>query len=495
MKKLIAAVLLLAAPSPFLVACTEERPAVTTPAPATFPWLPEGAAEEVPVLPDLPYYGAYEFCFLVSGNSPKNEFSASEDDSEALSAARLRRNRYVEEALDIRLSNCDLLQPGTTNGAGPGYTELKRCYTAGSTDYDAGLIGSEDACTLAAGGYLAGLGDLPYLNLDSKWWDAGANRDFCVNGRLFCTTGALCLTDRSFTHCVLVNKALLRSCDGLLDPYLLVREKQWTFPVFAAEVKKVREWVDTADSADGGEEAAPYGLMIWEDAAVAALNAFGCRICTVADGELTLTLNREETLRALSDYADLVFSDSCFRYQEKTRPSEWEELSFSSLREGRVCYSLATFRTVPEHRAAGTDLGILPYPMLNAEQESYASPVSSFYGQLFCVPFFIDDAERTGVVSALLGYASDQLLIPVSETELLGDGEKRDRESAETLPIIFGSRVFDLGIYYRVGNLAPALADLIAEGNLSDFPEFYRRLASSAEQAVELLNRKFSEIS
>ena len=493
MKKITVFFLLVLMSFPMLTSCSDtERPDVTTPAVVTF-FDPMADEADRPLLPEDPRYEGYEFRVLVSGNYRNNDFAASETDTGILEEARYRKNQSVEDTLGISLINRDILQPGTTNGSGPGYAEMKKAYASSAFDYDAGMIGSEDACALAAGGYLTDLKNLPYLDLANFWWDACANRDLCVNNALYATTGAIGLTDNIVTHCILVNKTLLQSRKDLLDPYSLVQENKWTYTVFGSEVKKIREDLNRDGVMDGKD---CYGLLTWKDAAVAVLNSSSCRLCEVGeDGRIALTLNSERTILALEQYTDFAFSESCFRYQERSDPSAWDSIRFSVFDEARACYYMTTMNTVPKHREADTDFGILPYPKLTEDQETYGNPVSSYYGQLYCVPHFTENRERTGVISELLAYVSEKLLTPAYYSQVLCGSESGKEESTDMLDLIFSSRVFDIGVYFRIENLEPKLAEMVFSRRIGDFPDFYRQGAPSAEQAVDLLNRRLSEIS
>ena len=99
------------------------------------------------------------------------------------------------------------------------------------------------------------------------------------------------------------------------------------------------------------------------------------------------------------------------------------------------------------------------------------------------------------MISELLAYVSEKLLTPAYYSQVLCGSESGKEESTDMLDLIFSSRVFDIGVYFRIENLEPKLAEMVFSRRIGDFLDFYRQVAPSAEQAVDLLNRRLSEIS
>jgi hypothetical protein len=115
--------------------------------------------------------------------------------------------------------------------------------------------------------------------------------------------------------------------------------------------------------------------------------------------------------------------------------------------------SLDFVKNVKELSSEDTEYGILPYPKLTEDQEDYAHLVSAYQSQFFCVPYYIEDPERTGIISETLAWASMNYLTPAYYEKTLVGTYVRDEESGEMLDLIFASRSFDMGPIFSWGDI------------------------------------------
>lgn len=449
--------------------------------------------EEAPVLPEGAYYDGYEFRVLVSGNMSKNDFQSDEIGSDVLSDAIYRKNAAVEAAYGIHITNTDVTAFGTSYGAGPGYMQFAKSYQSGSFDYDMGMIGSYDVCVLAYTGMLTDLNSLPYLDCGRPWWDQEARKALTISDKLFFTTGDISLTDNVFTNCILFSKELIRTNASLLDPYELVRSGKWTYDTMGTEVKKVTEDIDGNHLYNENDK---YGLLTWNDAILSVVNSGGSRVCRVDEyGDLELTLHTDRTLSVMEKYADFAFTNCCLNYQSVTTTvSAWDPMRTKIFDENRALYYMSTFNAIPMHRDKETDFGILPYPKYDETQETYGNLVSSFHMQFFCVPALVEDEERTGTLTEYLAYTSLKIMTPAYYDKTLIGTLIRDDESAEMLDLIFATRVFDIGLYYRVGDYQDAIMQIAKNKNPSSFESLYMAKEAAAQSQINNINKKFSEV-
>ena len=65
-----------------------------------------------------------------------------------------------------------------------------------------------------------------------------------------------------------------------------------------------------------------------------------------------------------------------------------------------------------------------------------------------------------------------------------------DEDSGAMLDIIFDNRVFDLGLYYKTGNLNSTLI-IMLRNKQSDFASQYAKVANSAKLQLDQLKDKF----
>ena len=498
MKRLICLVLIALMLIPALISCGESKPPVTadtTPA-LTDPTVIDPADTTVPPeTPDIPedaYYDGYTFTVLVCGNFANNDFQSDGLGTDVVSDAIYRKNAAVEAQLGIVIENVDAISFGSSGGTGTGFTKMKKSYDAASFDYDIAMIGTYDVSTLAQSGYIANLNSVPYIDTTRSWWDQMANRDLTIAGKLYYTTGDISLTDNIITHCIMFNKGILESGSDLLNPYQLVRENKWTYDTFIAEVKKVCEDLNGDDKMDINDR---YGLMTWSDAALAVLNSSLSRICAVNDdGEIEFTLNTETALSVLEKYADVHSTSNCFNYQTyNSTSSSWDPNRIKVFDEDLAYYYMTTFNTVPKHRDKDTDFGILPFPKLSEQQDTYGHLVSAYHCQFLCIPYFSEDIDRTGVITEYMAYVSQSILTPAYYEKTLVGSVIRDEESAEMLDIIFSTRVFDVGAYFKVGSYTTTIPSLVNNNKVGTFSSTVQQTARAAAVQLNNINKQFAK--
>ncbi|MBQ7010543.1 MAG: extracellular solute-binding protein [Clostridia bacterium] len=500
MKRIICFILLAVMLLPTVIACGEKTPQTgdTTPAVTTDSTVTTAPAvtTEPPELPDVPedaYYDGYTFTVLVTGNFNNNDFEAENAGGDIVSDAIYRKNVAVEDKLGIVIENIDAIAFGSSGGSGTGYTKMKQAYDAASFDYDIAMIGTYDVASLAQSGIIRDLNNVPYIDLERSWWDQMANRDLAIMDKMFFTTGDISLTDNIITHCIMFNKGILASNGDLQDPYQLVNDNKWTYDVFIAEAKKVGEDLNGDDKMDINDR---YGLMTWNDASLAVLNSSLAKICTVNDnGEIELTLNTQTAISVLEKYVSLHSTEYCFNYQSyDSTTSSWDPNRIKVFDEDLAYYYMTTFNTVPKHRDKETDFGILPFPKLSEDQETYGHLVSAYHCQFFCIPYFAEDIDRTGVVAETLAWASQSTLTPAYYEKTLVGSVIRDEESADMLDIIFGTRVFDVGAYYKIGSFTSNIPSIISKNQVDTFSSTVEKATRSATVAIKNINKKFAEI-
>lgn len=461
------------------------------------------AATEVkdPNAPDLPSPEEIgdisgDFNVLVVGNYAWNDFKSEGEEGTAVDSAVYRRNMYLKEKYDVNVIQEEKFGFMIVNGGGEGYLRLSNDHMAGNYTYDAASIGTWDVATLAYSGVIHDLANLGYVDLTKPYWDQKANEDLMINGKMYYTTGDIGVVDNMSTNAVLFNKGMLESY-GLENPYDLVKSGDWTFEKFAEMVRAVGE--DT--NQDGiYDENDVYGLMTWNDATLAVLAAAGEKICSIDDkGEIELTFYNERTVNLLDAFSNLYFDYAhTFNYQYDTqggasRPSAaWDTNRTKMFDAGQALFYFTTLITVPRHRDSETDFGILPYPKFDKAQASYGHVISDYASQFVCVPEMSKDLRRTGIILEELAYQGREVLTPAYYDQTLVGQYTRDEESAEMLDIIFSTRVYDVGMYYKIGNYRDSLIAL--SKTRSSLATIYDASVKIAEGKIEAINSFFSTL-
>lgn len=491
MKRTIALLLACAMLCPLFAACGKDSPDTTSDSTT--------ASTEATRDPNAPDFDADsigdisgDFNILVSGNYARNDFAAENGEGTAVQNAVYRRNEYMREKFNVNITNEDLIKFNSATGSGVGFTKLYTDYISGDKTYDAAMVGTYDVATLAYSGYIHDLNAIENLNLSKSYWDQKANEDLSIGGKMFYTTGDITIIDNMVTNAILFNKNMIKNY-GLDNPYTLVEDNEWTLEKFGSLVKAVGEDKDQNGIYDSNDT---YGLLTWNDAMLSILGASGEKICSINNDKLELTFYNERVVSLYDMWEDIVFDQAhSYNYQynnvegKATPTSSWDEARIRMFDSEQALFYTTLLTTVDKHRNSETDFGILPFPKYDSNQKDYGHAVSAFHCAFVCVPT-LAASPRVGAILEELAYQGKKLLTPAYYDQTLIGQYTRDEESAAMLDLIFATRVYDVGIYYTIGDYKTALIRLYV--TRSALSSLYDANLGQAEKKIDQINQVFA---
>lgn len=437
-----------------------------------------------PDYPDADFTGK-TFMILVSGHTSVNAFNDFGYDENAASVfddAIYRRNAKVEEQFGIKVETTEdfLATPATK-------TLLIKNQSAGDNLYDAVMPIAYDAGTLAYSGYLYDLNSLPTLDLSHPWWDQKANRDLEMNGIMFFTTGDYGIFANNVTYCITFNKDMAQSYD-VGDLYDLADTGKWTLDALSEAATKVSGDLNNDGKYDVNDL---YGLTTWDDASYGIVNAAGSKICSInSEGKIELTLNNERTESAIEKYVSLISkTENCTNFQH-LGISPHDSAIMQLFGEGNSLFLMIMFKNLSAFRDTDLNYGILPYPKLDETQDEYYTTIAPWHTNFMAVPYVIEDELFSGTVVEALCYESRSIITEAYYEKTLVGRTVRDDESIDMLNLIFATRVFDIGLYYKPGGLNSTLINLIRNKS-ADFASAYATAETAAKSMVTKLNGFF----
>ncbi|MBQ2732748.1 MAG: extracellular solute-binding protein [Clostridia bacterium] len=457
---------------------TEEEvttPAVTTEAPVVTTEPVTTEYVETLDVPDDYFCNGYEFTILCTSwmNNPPTPF-AYKDTELVLDEAIYRRNTTVEDKYGIMI---ETVEDYTTAG-NSGIRRLQANRTAGDTLYDAGLIAVFDTSKLAYQGYLSDLQETPYVDLTKSWWDQNATHDITIFGKTFYTAGDISFLDREYTFATFFNKSIAKE-KGLGDLYEIVRNGKWTVDAMSEMCKKVSEDLNGDDVIDSRDE---YGLIMWDDTLITMINAAGESLATLEDDVLTLTANSPVAVEMVDKYFELCNDQSVYNFQHGAGGVGWVEMYTN----GQALFLIEYLKALTTFRDTDLEYGILPMPKLNEQQERYYCGLAGYQAGMYCIPVDVYDEELSGIITEALAYHSQKIVTPAYYDRTLIGRHVQDAESEETLKIIFDSRIYDLGLFYKVGTLNTRLNSMMASKN--------NQYASTVEKVRALIDKDLRNI-
>ena len=436
--------------------------------------VPADETEELsfPELPDVYFEGHY-FRILNSADGHvgflMTQLFAESETGEALNDAIFRRNRRMEERFGFSIVQID--------GPGPGHVRdrLRTSVSAGSDDFDMGMMQPIQALPLAQTGTLVMIDTMPYINLSAPWWDQDMNRDLSIGNRLFFTASDFGFTQYSATIPIFFNMEL-RAALGLDCPYTLVREGRWTIDRFAEMGRAALRDLNGDGVLDRHDQ---WGYIAFAHIyTLAFMNGTGARyVIKDADDIPVLNLNTEGFINRFNAVFEIFSEDWLFRGDlGGARPEDLfannQTLFWSELMHQAVVL-----------RAMDADFGILPVPKLNEQQEHHIHGTG--HPHVICIPATAPDLNRTGIILEALAAESRLTVLDVYfDTMLVNQVMNRDENSAEMLDIIFANRVYETGRKFWNEQIVQPIADAMRDMN-RDIVSIIERQEPSALAAIE----------
>ena len=438
----------------------------------------DSTTEEVKLLPDLPEsnFEGYEFKIYSKGPSYNEwgsmDIAADEENGEPINDAVYKRNRYIEEKLNIKITE-------VPSASGDMVGTVKKTVSAGDNAYDAVVPNMYDQATLAAGGNLIDLKQVPHLDLSKKWWDQKANIDLTIGNKLFFTVGDLFIMDNDATWLVIFNKELIRDLE-LENPYDIVRNNKWTFDKLLDMCKGVSKDLNGDGIMDRNDF---YGNVSQGENMTAYYLASGEKYVSKDSGDLPFTaMDSERSLSVVEKIYDLMYDNTVSYNYWDLSDAEPFKITQAMFENNQAVFKITALQLVIRMRNMETNFGIIPMPKYEETQKDYAHYVHPTASAL-SIPVSNQNMERTGIILEALAAESYYTVRPAYYEISINGKFLRDEESIEMLDIILDSRVYELAMMFGWNGLGGVLEDMYRPKK-RDFVSTYEKKKDSYDKAI-----------
>ena len=372
-----------------------------------------------------------------SGDYDECAPDAEESKGDIIHEAVRKRNQYVEDKLNIRITSEREICSWTDLNS-----HIQYLVMAGDTTYDAFCANIYGLFMASINGMLLPLNEIPTLDLSNRWWDDEVNRMGSLGSdTMYFVSGAINYLDDLSTTVLMFNRTLCERLDLEL-PYQLVRDGKWTLDTFHEYVMSSSEDVDGSGDYTTDDL---YGLICNAGAAASFLAGSNAHIIVVDDTG-AVTINQSEHLFNALDQFFVKFMDKgnhAVVVAERKFGYEESDMIFPA---GRGLFRLDMVEAINEMRMKmEDDFGVLPVPKYDEAQKSYYNLYNTAHATGYSIPITEEDPEMIGRILDLMGYYSEDTVYPaVIEKNVLVKG-LRDEESAEMLDLIFHTKFYDMG--------------------------------------------------
>lgn len=415
-------------------------------------------AEEVPEetenpaeIDELPFTKEYEgHTFTVlSHELPDSSIAwkvvdiyTEELNGERINDAVYERNLAMEERFGVKVAQ---------NLQGDPYSVATQLITSGDDSFDLFQTNTQDQCSLVVQGYLLNMSELEYINFDKAWWDSTSIQGISIGGKVYYAIGDSSLNGKKATWVVLFNKALMENA-GVPDLYSLVKEGGWTLDKLKEYGEQIAQDMDGDGVLTWGSDV--FGIGLQHEVVIPLLLGDGTKLIDVRDdGTFDYNMSAPAIVDAMEKIHTFLnggdhYILNCNDYDGKIA-SQWVEFRklFMADQIGFFMGHLGTVTLVGGEM--NSDFGILPFPKLSEDQESYYSTFQYNNAYAVSVPKTAGNPTRTGLLTEAYQMLSHTTVLPAYYEYTLTFRNARDTDSGEMLDIIFGSRNFDISLAFN----------------------------------------------
>lgn len=430
-------------------------------------------------LPDTLDFGGEDFNMAYPlWQGYEHYFFADEATGDSMNDAIYDRKVKTEEFLNVTIVQTNL------GGLSDVPNEIQKCATAGDDVYQLALLHCiEGVSNMVTQGYIYNLDTLPYVDLDADWWNReqmdvlrlGKNTYYGVSDFMI-----------PCPYAIFFNKEIVEN-NGMDNPYELVYDGKWTLDRFVDMAISATQDLNgdgqfTMDDIAGVTSVEGSSYISFMTAADQFITSVG------NDGKIQLDMNNEKTIHIIETLYKMSTNPGTLY-----RHSTMSEDDTITLDTGRLLFYLGSVAYAETLRDCDIDVGILPYPKYDEEQENY---VSQDWGGLMCVPVSIQNPDMVGATMEYLSWESDNEVIPAYYDKTLSGKLSRDEDSRNMLELLFDTIAYEIGgnyfgfssgfidLFYVTSNLVIGINNPSFTPS-TDFASYYAKNEKAAQSTID----------
>lgn len=453
---------LLCAGGTLLCACdnnssTEDTSAIGTGTAANETASSEQTADTTPKdnLPNDLDFNGQEVTIHARGDYDSYLEICAEDNAEVLDDAIYKRNRTVEERLNVTLV------PYRANGWASydqDITKLRASISAGDDEYQLIAGWNVRAASLAMEGCFWDLNDVRYLDTAMPWWNKRIVDTLQICNSMYFVTGDISvLTNLGGSYVLFLNNVIAKNHNipSLAD---VVREGNWTIDYMISVIKDISGDLDGNGVMDTKDY---YGLVLdfYNSADSFYVSGDNHQITTDADGVLHYKQDTDR-INTLMEKIYPLYYEVPYSMSEKE-----PDIQVEMFRNGQAMLinrELDAARI--EFRNMEDDYTILPFPKLDDAQKTYITN-SSNGATIWGIPTSNPNPDMAAAVMEAMASENYRTVTPVYFETCMQDKYARNDDTIEMLGIIRDTSYMDAELLYNsiLGDTDNIVRDLLVK--------------------------------
>ncbi|MHC1694869.1 MAG: hypothetical protein AB9835_06300 [Eubacteriales bacterium] len=481
-KKAVSLLLAVLVILPYLMSCgseqdggksTTQSSSVNTSQPQT-----EGVLDSVPS--NLNFDGETLNLLIKGDESAMAEYVAEEETGDIVNDAVYRRNKTVEERLNMKLN---VIVGETWDKWSQTEATIKSSILAGDKAYDLIADWSAQVPKKILDNQYLNIDQLPYLDLSKPWWSKNMQDQLKVANKLYFATGDITNTMLVGAMVVFFNKKLQHNY-GVPDLYQTVEDGKWTIDYMTQISKDIYKDLN----GDGVKnEFDLYGVALSPYNVVDSFLQSSDIKMVKMDGDGIPSLDMEyDRIASLVDkvYGLLYENNGAYTVDSEGDNVEKQYEMFKN--DQTFFFPMPMRSTYQYFRDMESDYGILPYPKFDESQEEYYTKIWADFASFMCVPVNCDKLELVGAFLETASSESHRTVIPALYETALKVKFSRDDVSARMLDIVREGISYNFASVYNetIGYPWYVMRSLMSEKS-KDFASWYDKNEALIQKTMD----------
>ncbi|MBQ8642095.1 MAG: hypothetical protein IJ480_07730 [Clostridia bacterium] len=417
---------------------------------------------------------SYHIFDMNASNGLQVNIPGEELTGEVINDAMINRDSYIEET-------CNAVLEYTSVPNGEGIEALKKLVQAGDPMYNLAVATIFNLAELVNGQFLYNMMDLPYMELDQKWYSPLMAESLSMGNAMYFTASDLVPSVYQAPTCMFLNLQLYDDYGIDTDIYQLVIDGKWTLDELIAIQKDIDRDLDNDGVWTATEDFFGVGLQPTAETATAFLAGADASFC-VKDGDtLTLDIN-ERTIGIMEKLASFCLDIKWVNINDVIN---------DCFKVDKALFLQHKLESAGVHlRDMESDYLVLPTPKADENQDHYISMVSGYCTSFIGVPATAE-AEVTGYITEALARYSHDNMRSLAFDMVYKEKTSRDPRTADVLDTLFDNLYIDFSIVYNFGGINDVATQILFQD--APVASSVERKRASIDVAIQKLTEAWNQ--
>lgn len=333
-----------------------------------------------------------------------------------------------------------------------------------------------------AGGYLYNMLDLPYMEMDQKWYSPLMAESLSIHDAMYVTASDICPSIYQAPCCMFLNLKLYEDYGIDTDIYQLVIDGKWTLDELIAIQKDMDRDLNDDNTWKAVDDFFGVAMQPTSETATAFVAGAGAAFI-VKDGDtLTLDGTNERTLNILE-----TLSSFC----QNIAYSDINDVINYCFKEDKALFLQHKLESAATHlRDMESPYLVLPEPKADLDQDHYISMVSGYCTSFIGIPATAEP-EVTGLITEAMARYSHDNMRSLAYDVAYKEKTSRDPRTAEVLDVLLDNLYIDFGILCNFGSINDIATNFVFKDQ--PFASELEKKRSSIETAMDKMLAAWGE--